>query len=60
VELLPYVGIEPYTIKFKYIFNAFSLPIELVAYNTTSKETGRKSVMSPVEFIKRMQGTVLM
>jgi hypothetical protein len=60
VEFFLSVEIEPCTLKFKYIFNAFPVPIELVAHNTTSKETGRKSVMSPVEFIKRMQGTVLM
>jgi hypothetical protein len=31
VEFLPFVGVEPYTMGFKYMFNLFPLPIELVS-----------------------------
>jgi hypothetical protein len=44
VEFLPFVGIEPCTLGFKYMFNLFPLPIGLAQLVVVSGATNARAV----------------
>jgi hypothetical protein len=54
VEFLPFVGVEPYTMGFKYMFNLFPLPIGLLnilsSIPTENKNYTREGVEKVVRY----------